>query len=86
MKEFAKITGKLPMGDVPRNRIAQAVEHQLREVAGLILDQAIPKALKMIPVTSLLSTQNYKASIRWLLFSHKYHTLNSAQQLLTKEV
>ena len=44
--------------------IAQMVERPLREreVVGSILDRAIPKALRMVPVATLLGTQHYKAS------------------------
>ena len=40
------------------------VEHPLRdrEVVGSISGRAIPKALKMVPVTTLLGAQHYKAS------------------------
>ena len=44
--------------------VAQVVEHPLldREAMGLIPGRAIPKALKMVPVATLLSAQHYKAS------------------------
>ena len=44
--------------------IAQMVERLLqeREVVGSIPGRAIPKALKMVPVATLLGAQNYKAS------------------------
>ena len=45
--------------------IAQMVERRLREreVVGSIPGRAIPKALKMVPVATLLGAQHYKASI-----------------------
>ena len=66
--------------------VAQMVEHPFREraVAGLNLSSAIPMALKMIPVATLLGAQDYKASTGGFssltnnaLFSHKYRTLLS---------
>ena len=44
--------------------IAQMVERPLweREVVGSIPGRAIPKALKMVPVATLLGAQHYKAS------------------------
>ena len=44
--------------------IAQMVEHPLREreVVGSNPGRAIPKALKMVPVATLLGAQHYKAS------------------------
>ena len=44
--------------------IAQMVEHPLRErlVVGTNPGCAIPKAIKMVPVATLLGTQHYKAS------------------------
>ena len=44
--------------------IAQMVERPLREreVVGSIPGRAIPKALKMVPVATLLGAQYYKAS------------------------
>ena len=44
--------------------IAQMVERPLREreVVGSILGRAKPKALKMVPVATLLGAQHYKAS------------------------
>ena len=44
---------------------AQVVERPLREleVAGSKLGRAIPKALKMVPVATLLGAQHYKASL-----------------------
>ena len=44
--------------------IAQVVERPLqeREVAGSKPGRAIPKALKMVPVATLLGAQHYKAS------------------------
>ena len=44
--------------------VAQVAEHPLREleVAGSNLARAIPKALKMVPLATLLGTQHYKAS------------------------
>ena len=51
---FSSVTG--PAGSV--------VEHPLRdrEVVGSIPGRAIPKALKMVPVATLLGAQHYKAS------------------------
>ena len=51
----------LSMGLVP---IAQMVERPLRgrEVVGSIPGRAIPKALKLVPVATLLGAQHYKAS------------------------
>ena len=45
-------------------QIAQMVEHPLREreVVGSIPGRAIPKALKMVPVATLLGAQHYKVS------------------------
>ena len=44
--------------------IAQMVDHPLREqeVVGSIPGRAIPKALKMVPVATLIGAQHYKAS------------------------
>ena len=44
--------------------IAEVVENPLREqeVVGSISGRAIPKALKMVPVATLLGAQHYKAS------------------------
>ena len=44
--------------------IAQMVERPLweREVWGSIPGRAIPKALKMVPLATLLGAQHYKAS------------------------
>ena len=44
--------------------IAQMEERPLREreVVGSIPGRAIPKALKMVPVATLLGVQHYKAS------------------------
>ena len=44
--------------------VAQVVEHSLREreVLGSIPCRAIPKALKIVPVATLLGAQHYKAS------------------------
>ena len=44
---------------------AQMVERPLREqeVVGSNLGRAIPKALKMVPVATLLGAQHYKARI-----------------------
>ena len=44
--------------------IVQMVERPLREweVVGSNPSRAIPKALKMVPVATLLGTQHYKAS------------------------
>ena len=55
------------------------VEHPLRErkVVGSNPGRAIPKALKMVPVATLLGAQYYKASIGF--FSpNKYRTTNIA--------
>ena len=53
--------------------IAQVVERPLREreVAGSQPGRAIPKALKMVPVATLLGAQHYKASTG---FSHSLLT------------
>ena len=53
--------------------IAQVVERPLqeREVAGSKPGRAIPKALKMVPVATLLGAQHYKASTG---FSHSLLT------------
>ena len=53
--------------------IAQVVERPLREreVAGSKPGRAIPKALKMVTVATLLGAQHYKASIG---FSHSLLT------------
>ena len=60
----------LQLGPVP---IAQVVELPLREreVVGSKPGRAIPKALKMVPVATLLGAQHYKASIG---FSHSLLT------------
>ena len=49
---------------ISRVPIAQMVERPLREreVMGSIPGCAIPKALKMVPVATLLGAQHYKAS------------------------
>ena len=59
--------------------VAQVVAHPLRdrEVAGSIPDRAIPNAFKMVPVTTLLSAQHYKASTGFSSPSI-YHTTNIA--------
>ena len=62
--------GYLPINMVLRSKrsrpvpIAQVVERPLREreVAGSKPGRAIPKALKMVPVATLLGAQHYKAS------------------------
>ena len=53
--------------------IAQVVERPLREreVAGSKPGRAIPEALKMVPVATLLGAQHYKASTG---FSHSLLT------------
>ena len=53
--------------------ITQVVERPLREreVAGSKPGRAIPKALKMVPVATLLGAQHYKASTG---FSHSLLT------------
>ena len=53
--------------------MAQVVERPLREreVAGSKPGRAIPKALKMVPVATLLGAQHYKASTG---FSHSLLT------------
>ena len=53
--------------------IAQVVERPLREreVAGSKPGRAIPKALKMVPMVTLLGAQHYKASTG---FSHSLLT------------
>ena len=54
----------VPIGNSDQSRPAQVVEHPLRyrEVVGSIPGRAIPKALKMVPVATLLGAQHYKAS------------------------
>ena len=49
--------------------IAQVVEHPLweREFAGSITGRAIPKALKMVPMATLLGAQHYKQALASLL-------------------
>ena len=53
-------------------------EHPLRdrEVVGSNPGRAIPKALKMVPVATLLGAQHYKASTGFS--SNKYRTTNIA--------
>ena len=61
------------------------VEHPLRdrEVVGSSPGRAIPKALKMVPMATLLGAQHYKASIGF--FSpNKYHN-NMAKLTKTKK-
>ena len=60
------------------------VEHLLREreVVGLNSCHAIPKALKMVPVATLLGAQHYKANTGFS-FPNKYRTTNIAT--LTKK-
>ena len=55
------------------------VEHPLRdrEVVGSNHSRAIPKALKMVPVATLLGAQYYKASTGFS-FPNKYRTTNIA--------
>ena len=55
------------------------VEHPLREqaVVGSNPSQAIPKALKMVPVATLLGAQHYKTSIGFSS-PNKYRTTNIA--------
>ena len=55
------------------------VEHPLRdrEVVGSNPGRAIPKALKMVPVATLLGAQHYKASTGFS-FPNKYRTTNIA--------
>ena len=55
------------------------VEHPLRdrEVVGLNPGRAIPKALKMVPVATLLGAQYYKASTGFSS-PNKYCTTNMA--------
>ena len=55
------------------------VEHPLRdrEVVGSNPGRAIPKALKMVPVATLLSAQHYKASTGFSS-PNKYCTTNIA--------
>ena len=64
-----------------KDPLAQVVERPLREweVAGLILSCAIPKALEMAPVATLLRAQLYKASTGFSGLTHKYRTTNIAQ-------
>ena len=60
------------------------VDHPLRdrEVVGSNPGRAIPKALKMVPVATLLGAQYYKASTGFSS-PHKYRTTNNAT--LTKQ-
>ena len=62
------------------------VEHSLREreVVGLNPGRAIPKALKMVPVATLLGAQHYKASTGFSS-PHKYRTTNIATLTHTKK-
>ena len=55
------------------------VEHPLRirEVVGSNPGRAIPKALKMVPVATLLGAQYYKVSTGFSS-PHKYRTTNNA--------
>ena len=55
------------------------VEHPLRdrEVVGSNLGRAIPKALKMVPVATLLGAQYYKANTGFPS-PNKYRTTNNA--------
>ena len=61
------------------------VEHPLRdrEVVGSNPGRAIPKALKMVPVATLLGAQHYKASTGFSS-PNKYRTTNIAT--FTKKV
>ena len=61
--------------------IAQVVEHPLREreVAGSKHGHAIPKALKLVPVATLLGAQHFKASTG---FSHSLLTLHKKKKNL----
>ena len=56
------------------------VEHSLRdrEVVGSIPGRAIPKALKMVPVATLLGAQHYKANTGFSFSNKKYRTTNLA--------
>ena len=60
---FAQAHPKFPVWDV-RDPAGSVVEHPLRdrEVVGSDPGRAIPKALKMVPVATLLGAQHYKAS------------------------
>ena len=63
------------------------VEHLLRkrEVVGLNPGRAIPKALKMVPVATLLGAQYYKASTDFSS-PNKYRTTNIATLTKIKKV
>ena len=62
-------------------------EHPLRdrEVVGSNPDRAIPKALKMVPVATLLGAQHYKASTGFSS-PYKYRTTNIATLTKHKKV
>ena len=62
-------------------------EHPLRdrEVVGSNPGRAIPKALKMVPVATLLGAQHYKASTGFSS-PNKYHTTNIATLTNIKKV
>ena len=53
-----------PTGNIKTGPAGSVVEHPLRdrEVVGSNPGRAIPKALKMVPVATLLGAQHYKAS------------------------
>ena len=65
--------------------IAQVIERPLREreVAGSKPGRAIPKALKMVPVATLLGAQHYKASTG---FSHSLLSQLTLHQKKTKKL
>ena len=62
--------------------VAQVVEHPLREreVAGSNLSRAILKALKIVPVATLLRAEHYKAST-----ANKYHITNITYKKVSKK-
>ena len=62
-----------------RRPCGSVAEHSLRdrEVVGSNLGRAIPKALKMVPVATLLGAQHYKASTGFSS-PNKYRTTNIA--------
>ena len=60
-----------------RRPCGPVVEHPLQEVVGSNPGRAIPKALKMVPVATLLGAQHYKASTGFSS-PNKYRTTNIA--------
>ena len=50
----------LAKNSIPRQMVERPLRE--REVVGSIPGRAIPKALKMVPVATLLGAQHYKAS------------------------